>query len=153
MRPVLSPENPEQRLDAAAKARLGAEILGTYARVRWLLREHDLPTVVARLEAGPPLGQSAGAAASLRTGQRLARSVCRCLAGLPADSRCLVRSLVLIGMLARRGIAAALVIGVRPGSEFAAHAWVERDRKPLLPTGDAYARLVELGRQSDTGGA
>jgi Transglutaminase-like superfamily len=150
VRAVLGPADPEQRLGPAAKIRLAAEILRTYARVRWLLRRHDLPAAVAALEAGGPAGAGVDGGAALRIGRRLARSTCRCLAALPTDSRCLVRSLVLIALLARRGVASALVIGVRPGTDFAAHAWVERDDVPLLPTGDeAYARLVELGRQSD----
>jgi hypothetical protein len=148
---VLTPTDPEQRLSVAAKALLGSEILGTYARVRWLLWRRDLPGVVAAIEGdrpGPPAG---GPAAPLRAGQRLARATCRFLAPLPTDSRCLVRSLVLMALLARRGVASALVIGVRPGEDFAAHAWLERDRTPLLPSGgEVYARLLELGRQSDS---
>jgi hypothetical protein len=48
-------------------------------------------------------------------------------------------------LLARRGVAATLVIGVRPGAEFAAHAWVEREGRPLLPGGEPeYKRITEL---------
>lgn len=146
---ALTPTDPERRLSAAAKARLGGEILGTYARVRWLLWRRDLPGVVAAIEGDGPGPADGGPAASLRAGQRLSRATCRLLGPLPADSRCLVRSLVLMALLARRGVASALVIGVRPGEDFAAHAWLERDRTPLLPSGDgAYGRLLELGRQS-----
>jgi hypothetical protein len=76
---------------------------------------------------------------------RLGRAVVRTLAVLPADSRCLMRSLVLTGMLARRGSPGALVIGVKPGEVFGAHAWVELDGRPLLSAGNGeFARLVEL---------
>jgi hypothetical protein len=52
---------------------------------------------------------------------------------------------VLTRLLARRGIHASVVIGVRPGDEFGAHAWVEHDGTPLLPThGHAFSRLVDL---------
>jgi hypothetical protein len=151
VRPILEPAEPGRRLTLPAKALLAVEVLGTYARVRWLLRRRDLGGVVEALErrapSGPPVG--AGAAAALRTGARLARPVQRCLAALPTDSRCLNRSLVLLALLARRGISSKLVIGVRPGEDFAAHAWVERDGRPLLPSGgETYARLLELGRQS-----
>jgi hypothetical protein len=44
----------------------------------------------------------------------------------PAPSSCLTRSLVLAGLLNRRGIAATLRIGVRVAEgELLAHAWVE----------------------------
>jgi hypothetical protein len=46
-----------------------------------------------------------------------------------------MRSLVLTALLSRRGIASTLVIGVRPGGEFGAHAWVEHEGAPLLPSG------------------
>jgi hypothetical protein len=79
------------------------------------------------------------------TGIRLGRAVGRTLGVVPADARCLVRSLVLIDMLARRGIRAALVIGAREGPDFQAHAWVEKSGEPLLPPYHGqYERLVEL---------
>ena len=56
-----------------------------------------------------------------------------------------MRSLVLTGMLARRGVYATVVIGVRPEPTFAAHAWVEVDGRPLLPDDESiYRRLVEI---------
>jgi hypothetical protein len=68
------------------------------------------------------------------------------LAVLPADDRCLTQSLVLIGLLARRGVPVTLVLGVEgTGSRFGAHAWVEHDGRPLLPPGtDPEKRLAEL---------
>jgi hypothetical protein len=146
VRTVLAPGAPQHRHSAADITLLGAEILTAYLRVRWLLRRHDLPTVVSSIGAPTRRSpESAAGPAELRVGARLARSTSRCLAALPADSRCLVRSLVLIAVLARRGIASSLVIGVRPGGEFAAHAWVELDGLPLLPAdGEDYERLLEL---------
>jgi hypothetical protein len=64
---------------------------------------------------------------------------------MPGDTRCLVRSLVLTRLLARRGIQAKLVIGARTTPEFLAHAWVEHDGSPVLDPGDeSFGRLVEL---------
>jgi hypothetical protein len=64
---------------------------------------------------------------------------------MPADSRCLMRSLVLTRLLARRGIESRLVISVRPGERFAAHAWVEHDGVALLPADAPQSeRLVTL---------
>ncbi len=64
---------------------------------------------------------------------------------MPGDTRCLVRSLVLTRLLARRGIPAKLVIGARAAPDFLAHAWVEYDGDPVLSPGDgSFGRLVEL---------
>jgi hypothetical protein len=69
----------------------------------------------------------------------------RTLDPLPGDTRCLVRSLVLVRLLARRGVPARLIIGVTRTGPFAAHAWVERDGRALLPSGGGHlARLTEL---------
>ncbi|MDQ3569707.1 MAG: lasso peptide biosynthesis B2 protein [Actinomycetota bacterium] len=79
------------------------------------------------------------------SGLRLGRAVSRTLRLLPTDSRCLVRSLVLTALLARRGLSSLLVIGVRSDPEFAAHAWVEHAGRPLLPPGEeTFQRLLEL---------
>jgi hypothetical protein len=76
---------------------------------------------------------------------RLGRAVSRTLSVLPTDSRCLVKSLVLTSLLTRRGASSSVVIGVRPGGEFEAHAWVEQAGAPLLPTGNGkFERLLEL---------
>jgi hypothetical protein len=48
-------------------------------------------------------------------------------------------------MLARRGAAATVVIGVRPGSPFGSHAWPELGGRPLLPALEgSFERLVDL---------
>ena len=78
-----------------------------------------------------------------RIGRRLARPVRRTLDPLPWDSRCLMRSLVLLRMLARRGVVCELVIGVKPGEKFEAHASIEHEGHPLLPT-LAYEPLTVL---------
>jgi hypothetical protein len=47
-------------------------------------------------------------------------------------------------MMERRNLHPKLIIAVRP-DPFAAHAWIEFERQPLLPPGDPdHARLVEL---------
>jgi hypothetical protein len=51
---------------------------------------------------------------------------------------------VLIAVLARRGVAASLVVG-RPRNGFDAHAWVEVGGLPALPAAkDKFAHLVAL---------
>lgn len=140
-RDLVSPLSP------ADKLRLSGEVLRTYCGVRWWLWRHEFPEVVARLrqaetlEASEPVGDPHSAHV---IGLRLGRAVSRTLHLLPTDSRCLVRSLVLTRMLARRGFSSSLVIGVRSEPEFAAHAWVEQAGEPLLHPGDAsFQRLVE----------
>lgn len=127
------------------KLRLALEIVGVYVKVRiWLLRR-ELPGVLEAVRsADRPVAEDVGLVQQA-TGYRLGRVVGRTLSKLPADSRCLVRSLVLSRLLARRGIPASLVIGVKLDPEFAAHAWVESGGMALLPAGETeYGRLLEL---------
>ena len=128
-------------LSPRGKLALASEIVTAYVRARWLLHRHDLPYVLAQLRASPRRGRAEPTVAD----ERLARAVRRTLGTLPADSRCLMQSLVLTRLLARRNRPAKLVIGVSPTGAFTAHAWVERDGVPLLPTGDdEFGRLAEL---------
>lgn len=126
------------------KARLAAEILAAYARVRRQMIREQLPEVLAEIRngAGPggddPVRQLARSA-------RLGRAVRRTLGSLPADSTCLIESVVLVALLERRGVETSLVIGVEPGDDFRAHAWVELLGEPLLPASQGvYERLTEL---------
>jgi hypothetical protein len=120
------------------RARLVAEILSTYARAWVLLRRRPLPDALAAL-------RTARRPRRAEDPRRLGRAVIRTLRLLPTDSRCLVRSATLTGLLADRGLPGTVVLGVRPGEEFAAHAWVELDGVPLLPDGQGrYERLAEL---------
>lgn len=130
---------PSGRLSMSQKAALAAEIVLAYARVRWLLRREDLPRTLERVRA---LGHARVAPGA--TDERLAHAVRRMLGRVPARSRCLMQSLVLTLLLARRGRESTLVIGVTSGV-FSAHAWVERDGVPLLPAHEpTFGRLAEL---------
>jgi Transglutaminase-like superfamily len=127
------------------KASLVVEILVTYVRARWWLRKQDLETTVEALRANGHAAPRCDERSAYVNGVRLGSAVMRTLALLPTDSRCLVRSVVLTALLARRGIPSSLVIGVRSGPDFAAHAWVEHAGTPLLPDEETmYPRLVEL---------
>jgi hypothetical protein len=124
-----------------AKAALILEILALYPRVRWLMWRRDLPRVVAELRGAEPLSTDRRLQAM---GLRLGHAVERTLRFVPLDSRCLVRSLVLLGILSRRGISSTLVIGTEVGESFSAHAWIESGGRPLLsPLADDH-RVVEL---------
>jgi Transglutaminase-like superfamily len=134
----------DRPLGATERGRLAAEILAAYLGARRELGRNPIATVVDRLriERGWPRDEAADTLAEAR---RLGRAVSRTLALAPGDTRCLIRSLVLIRLLSRRGLAARLIIGARAEPDFLAHAWVEHGGEPVLPTGDgSFGRLVEL---------
>jgi hypothetical protein len=114
------------------RVRIVAEVLATYVRVRWLLARHDITTVVGILREGTE--DRLDPETARRVAYRLRNPVSRTLRIFPWDSRCLMRSLVLLRMMSRRGARCELLIGARGGSEFAAHAWVEYGGQPVLPT-------------------
>ena len=128
------------RLGVLVRAALVMETLTAYAVVHWHLRRRDLPAVVAALRASSVARRPLDA-----DDRRLAGVAVRVLSVMPGDARCLVRSLVVLRLLARRGIDVRLIIAARPAPSFEAHAWVERAGRPLLPTrGFRDARLTEL---------
>ena len=136
------------RRSLSEKIALGFEVLTSYALARWRLQRSGLPGAIAALRAVEPRRAGpahAGADDPVHSGRRLGRVVRRTLAVLPSDTRCLAQSLTLTRMLASRGVESELVIGVRPGERFAAHAWVEYEGIPLLPRGtDQFEELVTL---------
>jgi hypothetical protein len=132
------------RLSAAERGRLAAEILAAYLRAQRELRRAPIATVVEKLRSGACSAPS-GDPETLTEARRLGRAVVRTLTLLPGDTRCLRRSLVLVRLLARRGISAQLVIAARTEPEFLAHAWVEYRGEPVLsPADGSFGRLVEL---------
>jgi Transglutaminase-like superfamily len=142
--PALARFADPARLSPRRKLALVVETLAGYVRVRRALRRGDIRTALSRLREPAEGGEATPAAAHL-AGLRLAAVVARVLTRLPADSRCLMTSLVLCTLLARRGVHSSVVIGVRPGTSFGAHAWVELDGRPLLPANETeFERLVAL---------
>ena len=60
----------------------------------------------------------------------------------PFKGNCLSRSLLMMTILKRQGIDSQLHIGVRfEGNEFKAHAWLERNGKPLNESKDVRQRF------------
>ena len=102
---LTGPLSPVQKLS------LAAEVVTTYVRIRWTLargkaspkRSRCFVQRLRRLEG--PLGDDR---AEKLAGLRLGRAVGKTLGVLPADARCLIRSLVLTSLLARRGITSSL---------------------------------------------
>lgn len=133
-----------KRLGIAERVRLITEIAAAYGQSRRALRRTPIADAVAGLRAEYPPVPS-GDADTLEEARRLGWAVSKTLALLPGDTRCLIQSLVLTRLLARRGISAKLVIGARSGPDFLGHAWVEHDGDPVLTPGDgSFGRLVEL---------
>lgn len=136
----------QSRLTGFEKVRLGAEILDLYVRARWCLRRDDLPTILTRLRENQNLAVTSQEIEDERfVGRVLGTITTRTLSVLPSDGRCLLRSLVLTGLLSRRGIQTKLVLAVHPGERLAAHAWVEHSGSPLIEPGrPPLERLAEL---------
>ncbi len=130
---------------ALEKLALLGEIAATYLRVRRLVRSRPLPEAVATLRRARRARTGAEPEVAHLVATRLGWAVQKALALLPGDTRCLVQSLVLTALLARRAIPSTLVIGVARGGTFTAHAWVECGGVPALPPRrGAFERLTEL---------
>lgn len=136
---------PAPRLRPGQRLSLGAEIVRAYVTARRLSSRRTLPDVVAALRNAPareglPLSDPGV------DGVRLGRAVMRALVLTPGGTKCLMRSFVLLRLLARRGILnGELIIAVQPGpSVLDAHAWIELDGQALLPPGDGHERLLVL---------
>jgi len=136
---------PAPRLRLGQRLTLGAEIVRAYLTVRRLSSRRTLPDVVLALRdvaalRGLPLPDPCV------DGVRLGRAVMRALVLTPGGTKCLMQSLVLLRLLARRGIGdAELIIAVQPGpAVLDAHAWVELSGRALLPPGAGHERLLTL---------
>jgi hypothetical protein len=135
-------------LSPLQKLSLSMEVVVAYLRIRWTLaRGKGVPETIEMLRAtAPPPERALGDdRAEKVAGIRLGRAVGKTLGVLPTDARCLIRSLVLLSLLAQRGIASSVVIGVKSEPEFGAHAWVESGGTALLPPSEGeFSRLVEI---------
>jgi hypothetical protein len=130
-------------LSRVAKVRLALEILAAYPGALRGVRGNDLRAMVTDARAVRPSPTSLSPEAQHELALRLGNAVQRTLRVLPTDARCLVRSVVLSRLLARRAIESRLVIGVQAPGEFAAHAWVEHEGEHVLPRG-TFQPLLEL---------
>src|SRR5258708_14980964 len=99
------------------RAWLGLEVGLPYARARRAARSGPLPATLALIRDRPY--ERCGAPRMLPGDpERLARATTRVLRTLPTDTRCLMQSLTLSALLARRGYSSTLVIGVGAGVAF-----------------------------------
>jgi hypothetical protein len=146
------PPDLARPLPPARRALLVAEILAVYCQVRVRLARDRFPDALAAARQAPrrqserdAIAENGPTAVTYLRASRLARAVQRTLRLVPADGRCLMQSLVLTALLARRGIDTKLLIGVNQGGEFEAHAWVEYCGRALLPDSqDEFHILAEL---------
>jgi hypothetical protein len=136
---------PSPRLRPRQRLALAAEIVRAYLAVRRLSSRRKLPEVVAALRHAPAVADLPLPEPSV-DGIRLGRAVVRSLVLTPGGTKCLMRSLVLLRLLARRGaLECELIIAVQPGpAVLDAHAWVELQGRALLPPGDGHERLLVL---------
>ena len=131
-----------KRFSLGEKIALIREIITAYVAMWRVLGTSDVLQMAARAREVPARERVVDALEH-QVARRLGKVVGKTLGVLPTDSRCLIRSLVLLRLLARRSIPSTLVIGVRKNSGFEAHAWVEHDGEPILPPGE-YTRLMEM---------
>jgi hypothetical protein len=140
------PDDALRDFSVLEKLALTVAITLAYLQVRWLMSRRDLRAALARVRATPAPQAVPGGDAGHAFAGRLGSVVDGRLRHLPGDTRCLARLLVLLKLLARRGLShGALIIGVRTEPAFGAHAWVELDGRSLLqPIEASGSRLVEL---------
>lgn len=139
----LSPEvlTADRHLSSMERLRLILEVCTLRLLVARMLRSgSDVRAaigVLRRRVAEPQRMAADGAVAPLI--DRLAWSSRTVLDRLPGDHPCLAQSLVLMCLLARRGVASRVVIGVRkdlPDGPLTAHAWVTVEGRAVSPPGD-----------------
>lgn len=122
---------------------LVSEILSAYCRVRLELLRARFPDALAAVrDSQGGIRQESDSVVTYLRAARVARAVQRTLRLLPTDARCLMQSLVLSSVLARRGIETKLLIAVKPGDQFEAHAWVEYDGHALLPDSQGVYQVL-----------
>lgn len=73
--------------------------------------------------------------------------VCCAARYTPRPATCLIRAMVLWFLLARRGVACDIILGVQKTPHaFEAHAWVEWQGRPLLETADVRRQYAAFER-------
>jgi hypothetical protein len=87
---------------------------------------------------------ASGSAAPHDCAASLARLLTFAADHTPGRPACLARSVTLWFLLARRGVAARVKIGVRNTGSFSAHAWVEIDGRVFLDAPDVAERFAVI---------
>lgn len=130
-----------RHLSFPRRARLAAEVLGAYARVRRSVRRGPITDVVADLQGGGTTERPD----DLALAEHLAWATARTLALLPTNTRCLMQALVLTRVMARRGLRTTFVLSASSGARFEAHAWLEHAGVAILqPAGADHQHLLRV---------
>lgn len=116
--------------DKTAFARAWIYLVAAKLGIRFLGLARTLRLLAPPVPAVPAQTEWPGAARWLHVATRY----------WPDGNNCLGRSVALLGLLRRAGIAAELHIGIRPAPDFEAHAWVELDSRPLNDAPDVAMR-------------
>ncbi len=120
----------------------GSETSGADATTQWPIKRFSerasAPRVSEPILRGPASRPADVRDTRLQRAERLAADCDAWLRRLRPVNPCLRRSLLLLALLRRDGIAATLVIGIRtdrpprPEQAALAHAWLELDGRPIL---------------------
>ncbi len=137
------------RTGTLERAAVAGEIAHAYLGCRFALRRHGVAGALrwARAPAtvtDPTERIMQGPAVDIAAGARLASITARALQRVPTDTRCLIQSLVLVRLLANRGVHGQLALAVRR-HEAAAHAWVEVAGQAVSPpAADGFVQVSTL---------
>jgi len=124
---------------------LGALVLLPLVTLLLRIRGYRATERTLRGRLGPPAGSGEAAAELAGTASRMVLAAAR---HSIFPSTCLERSLVLWWLLARRGVASRLRIGVRKsGEKFEAHAWVERDGVAIGEPEEAHLHYAPFAEE------
>jgi hypothetical protein len=121
------------------------EVLLFAVWVEAVIRATPFSRVLERIRR--PSAATTDPSAAARECQRLLRFVAVAYDILPFPGTCLRKSLVLHGLLARRGVSSRFCFGVaKDGPALAAHAWIECDGVANDSVAEGFSELRAMAR-------
>jgi Transglutaminase-like superfamily len=114
---------------------MAAEVAALVLPVELALRRTSLGALIARFGRTDRIRRGGREIVDVGRAARLVDAVAGCYPNIT----CLKKSLILLRLLRKRGIAAELRLGVRKvDDDFTAHAWIEYSGRTLLDGGTAH---------------